>query len=209
MRAALYARVSTKEQNTLPMQMKSIKSLARQRNWSVTIAVSEIASGRAFRPEREAIMSAARSHKIDVVVVWKVDRWGRNLSDLISTLEELSSLGVSLVSTTESFDMTSPAGKAMVSMLSVFSNFERDMLGERIKAGIRASKKKHGRPTTALKHASKIRQLYADGMTKAAIARKLKIGRTSVIRILATDDQVPKRKENSPEERKNNSPTYK
>jgi len=192
MRAALYARVSTKEQNTLPMQMKTVKSLARQRSWSVTMVVSEIASGRATRPERETIMEAARRRKIDVVVVWKVDRWGRNLSDLISTIEELSLLGVSLVSATESFDMTSPAGKAMVSMLSVFSNFERDMLGERIKAGIRASKKKHGRPRTALKHSSKIQKLYADGMTKAAIARKLRIGRTSVIRILAANDEIPR-----------------
>lgn len=192
MRAALYARVSTKEQNTLPMQMKAVKSLARQRSWSVTMVVSEIGSGRATRPERETIMDAARRRKIDVVVVWKVDRWGRNLSDLISTIEELSLLGVSLVSATESFDMTSPAGKAMVSMLSVFSNFERDVLGERIKAGIRASKKKHGRPRTALKHTSKIQKLYADGMTKAAIARKLRIGRTSVIRILAANDEIAK-----------------
>lgn len=192
MRAALYARVSTKEQNSLPMQMKSMKTLTRQRNWSVTMAVSESASGRATRPERETIMNAARRRKIDVVVVWKVDRWGRNLSDLISTPEELSQLGVSLVSATEPFDMTSPAGKAMVSMLSVFSNFERDMLGERIKAGIRASKKKHGRPRTALKHASKIRKLYSEGMTKSAIARKLNIGRTSVIRILAADEKIAK-----------------
>ncbi len=192
MRVALYARVSTKEQNTLPMQMKAVKTLARQRNWQVTMTVSETASGRATRPERETIMNAARRRKIDVVVVWKVDRWGRNLSDLISTLEELSLLGVSLVSVTESFDMTSPAGKAMVSMLSVFSNFERDMLGERIKAGIRASKKKHGRPRTALKHATKIRKLYADGKTKAAIARKLGIGRTSVIRILSAGEEIAK-----------------
>ncbi len=62
----------------------------------------------------------------------------------------------------------------------------------RIKAGIRASKKKHGRPRTALKHASKIRKLYSDGMTKSAIARKLNIGRTSVIRILAADEKIAK-----------------
>lgn len=192
MRAALYARVSTKEQNTLPMQMKAMKSLARQRNWTVSMAVAETASGRATRPEREAIMRAARQRKIDVVVVWKVDRWGRSLSDLISTLEELSHLEVALISTTEFFDMSSPAGKAMVGMLSIFSNFERDMLGERIKAGIRASKKKHGRPRTAIKHASKIRKLYSEGMTKAAIARKLKIGRTSVIRILAAAENTAK-----------------
>lgn len=192
MRAALYARVSTKEQNTLPMQMKAMKALARQRSWTVSMAISETASGRATRPELETILMAARQRKIDVVVVWKVDRWGRNLADLISTLEELSALGVALVSTTEFFDMSSPAGKAMVGMLSIFSNFERDMLGERIKAGIRDSKKKHGRPRTALKHAARIKKLYQDGMNKSAIARKLGIGRTSVIRILAEEGKIAK-----------------
>ncbi len=176
----------------LTLQMKAMKGLARQRNWTVSMAISETASGRATRPERETIMKAARQRKIEAVLVWKVDRWGRSLSDLVSTLEELSLLGVALVSTTEFFDMSTPAGKAMVGMLSIFSNFERDMLGERIKAGIRDSKKKHGRPRTALKHTTKIQKLYRDGMNKSAIARKLGIGRTSVIRILADAEKSAK-----------------
>lgn len=188
MRVALYARVSTKDQNTIPMQMKSMRALARQREWKVTMAVKEIASGAASRPERELILNAARAGRIDAVIVWKVDRWGRSLSDLVATLEELTKLGVSFVSVTEFFDLGTTTGKAMAGMLSVFSEFERGMLRERIKAGIAQAKKKglpHGRPRTALRHKEKIKRLYAEGMTKAAIARKLKIGRTSVIRILA------------------------
>jgi putative DNA-invertase from lambdoid prophage Rac len=195
MRIALYARVSTKEQNTLPMQMKSMRSLARQRNWTIAMAVKEIASGGSTRPERESILKAARLGKIDAVLVWKVDRWGRSLSDLVASIEELHELGVAFVSITESFDMTTAAGKAMVGMLSVFSKFERDMLRERIKAGIAHSIKKgkpHGRPRSALKHSAKIHRLHAEGMSKAAIARKLKIGRTSVIRILAADSKIAK-----------------
>lgn len=195
MRVALYARVSTKDQNTLPMQMKAMKSLARQRNWTISMAVKEVASGAAGRPERDAILDAARRHRIDAVVVWKIDRWGRSLSDLVATLKELTELGVSFVSVTEFFDLGTTTGKAMAGMLSVFSEFERDMLRERIKAGIAQSIKKgrpHGRPRSALQHRAKIKRFYAEGMTKAAIARKLNIGRTSVIRILSEPDQIAK-----------------
>lgn len=188
MRVALYARVSTKDQNTLPMQMKAMKTLARQREWKIAMATKEIASGTSNRPARESILEAARARRIDAVVVWKIDRWGRSLSDLVKTLEELTVLGVSFVSVTEFFDLGTPTGKAMAGMLSIFSAFEKDMLKERIKAGIAHAKMKgrpHGRPRTALKHKEKIKRLYAEGMPKAAIARKLKIGRTSVIRILA------------------------
>jgi DNA invertase Pin-like site-specific DNA recombinase len=188
MRVALYARVSTKDQNTLPLQMKAMKSLARQREWKVVMEIKEVASGASDRPDRNAILKAARARRIDAIVVWKVDRWGRSLSDLVATLKELNELGVSFVSVTEFFDLGTSTGKAMAGMLSVFSEFERDMLKERIKAGIAQAKKKgrpHGRPRTALRHKEKIKRLYAEGMTKAAIARKLKIGRTSVIRILA------------------------
>lgn len=80
----------------------------------------------------------------------------------------------------------------MVGMLSIFSNFDRDMLSERIKAGIHDSKKKHGRPRTALKHPTRIKKLYQHGMNKSAIARKLGIGRTSVIRILANIENSAK-----------------
>ena len=83
----------------------------------------------------------------------------------------------------------------MAGMLSVFSEFERDMLRERIKAGIAQALRKgrpHGRPRSALKHSAKIKRLYAEGMTKAEIARKLNIGRTSVIRILAADSEIAK-----------------
>lgn len=187
-RIALYARVSTKDQNTLPMQVKAIKSLAKQREWKVVMEIKEVASGASDRPGRNEILKAARTRRIDAVVVWKVDRWGRSLSDLVATLKELTELGVSFVSVTEFFDLGTSTGKAMAGMLSVFSEFERDMLRERIRAGIAQAKKKgraHGRPRTALKHKEKIKHLFAAGMTKAAIARQLKIGRTSVIRILA------------------------
>lgn len=159
------------------------------------MAVKEVASGASERPARQSILDAVRRHRIDAVIVWKMDRWGRSLSDLVATLKELSELGVSFVSVTEFFDLGTTTGKAMAGMLSVFSEFERDMLRERIKAGIAQALSKgrpHGRPRSALKHSAKIKQLYSEGMTKAEIARKLKIGRTSVIRILAAGSEIAK-----------------
>lgn len=188
MRTAIYARVSTQDQNTLPLQIKALKKYAKQRKWRVVIEVEDIGSGASDRRKREQILKAARARDIDAVLVWRLDRWGRSLPDLVTTLNEFNELGVAFVSITESFDMSTTVGKAMAGMLSVFAEFERDILRERIKAGITQARKKgqpHGRPRTAAKHAEMIRRLYSEGMTKAAIARKLKIGRTSVIRILA------------------------
>lgn len=185
--AALYARVSTQDQNTLPMQIKALKTFAKQRGWKVVLEVQDVGSGVSERKKREQIMKAARSREIDAVLVWKLDRWGRSLPDLVVSINEFAELGVAFVSVTEGFDMSTSAGKAMAGMLSVFAEFERNILRERIKAGIAQARKKgrpHGRPRTAARHESKIKRLYADGLTKTAIARKLKIGRTSVIRIL-------------------------
>jgi DNA invertase Pin-like site-specific DNA recombinase len=153
----------------------------------VSIEVEDIGSGAAERKKREPILKAARSRDIDAVLVWRLDRWGRSLADLVSTLNEFAELRVAFVSVTESFDMSTTIGRAMAGMLSVFAEFERNILRERIKAGItqaRQNGRPHGRPRTAARHTAKIKRLYADGMNKANIAKKLKIGRTSVIRIL-------------------------
>lgn len=187
MRTALYARVSTQDQNTLPLQIRALKNYAKQRRWKVTLEIEDVGSGASERKKREQILKAARSREVDAVLVWKLDRWGRSLPDLVATLNEFAELGVAFVSLTEGFDMSTSAGRAMAGMLSVFAAFERDILAERIKAGIAQARKKgqpHGRPRTAARHEAKIKRLYAGGLTKAAIARKLKIGRTSVIRIL-------------------------
>src|SRR4051794_24193655 len=90
--------------------------------------------------------------EIDAVVVWRLDRWGRSLADLVVTLQELSALGVGFVSLTEALDLTTPSGRAMAGLLGVFAEFEREILRERDKAGIvqaRQQGKPHGRPRTA------------------------------------------------------------
>ena len=97
-------------------------------------------------------MKAARRREIDVIVVWRLDRWGRSVADLMATLYELTALGVGFVSLTEALDLTTASGRAMAGMLAIFAEFEREILRERVVAGIAQARKegrRHGRPRTA------------------------------------------------------------
>ena len=188
-RAGLYARVSTHDQQTLPLQSRAMREYAARRGWSIVVQVKEVASGASQRELREKVLDAARRREIDVVVVWRLDRWGRSVADLVATLQELSHLGVGFVSLTEALDLTTPIGRAMAGLLAVFAEFEREILRERVRAGLahaRQNGKRLGRPQTASLQAGDVRKLHRAGVSKAEIARRLQIGRTSVRRILAT-----------------------
>jgi putative DNA-invertase from lambdoid prophage Rac len=187
-RAGLYARVSTNDQQTLPMQSRAMREYAARRGWTITVQVREVNSGAAKREAREKLLEAARRREIDVVLVWRLDRWGRSVTDLLTTLQELEHLGVGFVSLTEALDLATPAGRAMAAMLAVFAAFEREVLQERTRAGLahaRQNGKRLGRPATAARHADQVRKLHRAGVSKAEIARRLQVGRTSVRRILA------------------------
>jgi DNA invertase Pin-like site-specific DNA recombinase len=186
-RVGLYARVSTNDQQTLPMQLRSLREYVARRGWNVAVQVREVGSGAAKRQARERLMEAARRREIDVVLVWRLDRWGRSVTDLLATLQELEHLGVGFVSLTEALDLTTPAGRAMAGLLAVFAGFEREIIAERTRAGLayaRQNGKRLGRPATAVVHAAEIRRLHHAGISKSEIARRLQIGRTSVRRIL-------------------------
>jgi putative DNA-invertase from lambdoid prophage Rac len=187
-RAGLYARVSTTDQQTLPMQMRAMREYADRRGWMIATQIREVGSGAVHREAREQLIEAARRREIDVVVVWRLDRWGRSVTDLMATLQELEHLGVGFVSLTEALDLTTPAGRAMAGLLAVFAAFEREILQERVRAGLahaRQNGKRLGRPETAALHTAEIRKLHRAGVSKSEIARRLSIGRTSVRRILA------------------------
>ena len=186
-RVGLYARVSTNDQQTLPMQSRAMRDYAARRGWTITVQVREVGSGSAKRETREKLLEAARRREIDVVLVWRLDRWGRSVTDLLATLQELEHLGVGFVSLTEALDLTTPAGRAMAGLLAIFAEFEREILRERTRAGLahaRQNGKRLGRPATAASHAAEIGKLYRAGVSKSEIARRLQIGRTSVRRVL-------------------------
>ena len=155
---------------------------------SRVLQVKEVASGAVERELRQELIDAARRRDIDVVLVWRLDRWGRSLTDLVATLQELADLGVAFVSLTEALDLTTSVGRAMAGMLSVSSAFEHDILRERVRAGLAQARQngtRLGRPATAAVKSAEIRKLYRNGISKAEIARRLQIGRTSVRRILS------------------------
>jgi putative DNA-invertase from lambdoid prophage Rac len=187
-RAGLYARVSTNDQQTIPLQIRALREYAVRRGWTIALQVKEVGSGVSERQLREKLLDAARRREIDVVLVWRLDRWGRSVADLLATLQELNHLGVGFVSLTEALDLTTPAGRAMAALLAVFAEFEREILRERVRAGLahaRRNGKKLGRPITAAAKAGEVRALRRAGISNAEIARRLQIGRTSVRRILA------------------------
>jgi DNA invertase Pin-like site-specific DNA recombinase len=164
-----------------------MREYAVRRGWTIAVQVKEVGSGASERKLREKLLEAARRRAIDVVMVWRLDRWGRSLADLVATLQELSHLGLGFVSLTEALDLTTPSGRAMAGMLAVFSEFEHEILRERVRAGLahaRQNGKRLGRPPTATLQSGPVRKLYRAGVSKAEIARRLQIGRTSVRRIL-------------------------
>jgi putative DNA-invertase from lambdoid prophage Rac len=187
LRAGLYARVSTIDQQTLSMQNRAMREYAARRGWTIALHVREVGSGAVKREAREKLVEAARRREIDVVLVWRLDRWGRSVTDLLATLQELEHLGVGFVSLTEALDLTTPAGRAMAGLLAIFAEFEREILRERTKAGLAHAREngiRLGRPATAAAHTVEIQQLHRAGVSKSEIARRLQIGRTSVRRIL-------------------------
>lgn len=191
MNVALYARVSTYDQNTLPMQIKAMQKYVKSRDWNIVTQIEDTGSGASERPERETLLKAARRRDIDLILVWRLDRWGRSVTDLLNTLQELSQLGVAFVSITEALDLTTATGRAMAALLAVFAEFEREILRERVKAGIEHARKQgkpHGRPKTASTKSIQIKQLFAKGFSKSEIARQLNIGRTSVRRLLQQEE---------------------
>ena len=187
MKVAIYARVSTQDQNTIPMQIKKCREYAKSRNWKVTHVLTDIGSGAKKRPERTNIIDLCRKRQVDLVLVWKLDRWGRSVSDVVTSLEELRELNVKFVSITESLDFTTASGRAMSGLLSVFAEFERDMIRERVIAGLDHARSKGirlGRPPLIQAKQNEIRTLWAQHKNKSLIAKKLGISRRSVTRLI-------------------------
>jgi putative DNA-invertase from lambdoid prophage Rac len=187
MRAGLYARVSTADQQTLPMQIAALREYAERRGWEIVVVMEEVGSGAEKRPKLQELIDLAKRGKIHVVLVWRLDRWGRSLHDVVISLQELAEAGASFVSITEALDLTTPMGKAMTGMIAVFAEFERAILRERVLAGMAAAKKQgkiFGRPATARAKSDRIQRLFLEGVSKHEIARRLKITPGSVRNVL-------------------------
>jgi DNA invertase Pin-like site-specific DNA recombinase len=190
-RAAIYIRVSTDGQ-TVDNQRLELEQAAESAGWDIVgIYDDNGVSGAKSRADRDAfdrLCKDANRRKFDVVMSWSVDRLGRSLQDLVGFLSELHAVGVDLYLHQQGIDTTTPAGKAMFQMMGVFAEFERAMIQERVKAGLRRAKaqgKTLGRPKVTKKVERAVLTARAEGTGKRKIARQLGIGVSTVNRILA------------------------
>jgi DNA invertase Pin-like site-specific DNA recombinase len=188
-RAALYLRVSTGDQ-TVENQRRELEAAAAQRGWIITATFADEgvsgAKGRDKRPGLDAMLKDATRGKFDVAMCWAVDRMGRSLADLVSTLQELHGAKVDLFLLQQAIDTTTPSGRAMFGMLGVFAEFERSMIQARVNAGLARAKAagvKLGRPKVPAKVEAAILERLAAGVGILKTARELGIGTGTVQRI--------------------------
>lgn len=149
MRAAIYARVSTGQQNA-EMQLSDLRALAQARGWTITKEYLDVESGAAKRrPELDQLMIDSKRRRHDLVLVWRFDRFARSVAHLLEALEEFKALGIQFVSYTEGIDTTTAMGKVIFTIIGAIAEFEREIIRERVRAGIhnaQAHGKKVGRP---------------------------------------------------------------
>jgi putative DNA-invertase from lambdoid prophage Rac len=149
MRAAIYARVSTFDQEP-ENQLQELRRYVEARGWTGTEFVDRGVSGaKDKRAALDALLRDAKRRRFDVLVCWRLDRLGRNLRHLVTTLEDLQHVGVSFVSLGEGIDCTTPAGKLQLHILAALAEFERERIRERVMAGLqraRAQGRRLGRP---------------------------------------------------------------
>ena len=186
-RAVIYCRVSTGEQNC-DRQERDLKEFADRARYEIVRVFSETASGaKDDRPERKKVMALAQSRKISAVLVTEASRWSRSTIDLLGTLQDLNAWGISLVTLSGiSLDLNTPQGKLMAAILSAIAEFERDLIRERVKSGIaaaRAKGQKFGRPRVSESAIALVHQLRAQGKSYSQIAEISGISRTKVFEL--------------------------
>ena len=198
-RVAIYARVSTSGNGQdVGLQLDELRAVAGQRGWTVVDEfVDEGVSGSVTeRPALEDLLEAARRGKVDLVVVWKLDRLGRSLQHLLQLLDELTSLNVGFVSIRDAgLDTTSASGRLLLHLLGAFAEYERELIRERVVAGVRRAQAKGthcGRPRVEMDLRPAISMLKG-GYGLKAISRSLAVSRATLRRRLEEAGEWPRR----------------
>jgi DNA invertase Pin-like site-specific DNA recombinase len=183
LRTAIYARVSTLDQDTA-MQLRELRAYAAHRRLPITAEfIDQVSGTTADRPALDRLWQAVRARNLDTILVWKFDRFARSTKQLIDALEEFRHLGVDFISITEQIDTSSPMGKAMFTVISAIAEFERSPVSERVRAGIakaRANGKRHGRPKIDHQIIQEIQRLRREGQSLNHIAKQLGISHQTV-----------------------------
>lgn len=193
MRVALYARVSTiNHGQDVGLQTSELRLYAESRGWEVVGEYTDTISGaKESRPALNRLMAEAKARHLDVIAVWKLDRFGRSAKHLVNALSELQALGVAFVSLRDNLDFSTPAGRLQFQMLAAFAEFERAMIAERVKAGV-ARRKAKGLPVgrqPKVMDLDKARALQAEGLSIREIAKRLGAKRSLVHKRLLASRQ--------------------
>ena len=194
MRVALYARCSTAEQST-NLQLDGLREYAALRKFDVVAEYVDrgVSGARAKRPGLDRLMADAQRRRFDGVLVWKLDRLGRNLRHLLTLLGELEELGVRFVSLDDAIDTSTAAGRLFMQIRGAFAEYELAQIAERTRAGVAAARrngKKFGRPRALSdQQLARIVRLRARGLSVRAIASTVNASRSVVARALKGDDQ--------------------
>ena len=187
-RVALYARVSTLNNQDPEMQLAELREYAGRRGWHIVEEFTDqgVSGCRESRPALNRLMSDACRRKFDAILVWKIDRFGRSLKHLVNALAELAALGVAFVSLRDNLDLSTPSGRLMFQIIGAMAEFERALIQERVRAGLRNARAKGrrlGRPRVFV-DAARIASLRAQGRSWSEISTELRIGRGTAQRAL-------------------------
>ena len=188
-RAAIYVRVSTDKQ-TVENQLRELRQIAERRGWQVVEEYQDAgisgSKGRDQRPGLDRMLKDAQRRHFDIVMAWAIDRIGRSLIDLLGTIQALEACGVDLYLDQQAIDTTTPAGRLMFQVTGAFAEFERTMIRQRVKAGLKravAQGVKLGRPKLDSATERKVRKQLAKGVGILKVAKLLGIGTGTVQRI--------------------------
>ena len=188
MKIAIYTRVSTHDQS-VEMQLSDLRRYCEERKFKVFKEYSDEGISGAIdkRPALEELMADARKRKFDAVLCWRFDRFARSTKHLITGLEEFRHLGIEFISYQENIDTSSPLGKAIFTIVSAIAELERNIIVERVRAGIRRAKengKALGRPKRLNLDAREVRKMRDEGLSLRKIAEKVKVCPATVYKIL-------------------------
>jgi len=191
---AIYARCSTGRQD-VGLQVDELRAMANQRGWNIVHEFKDegISGAKDSRPGLDALMAAAHAGRIDTVCVWRFDRFARSTRHLLEALETFRVLNVGFVSMREAVDTTTPAGKALFTMIAAVAELERGLIAERVKAGIERAKAngvKIGRPERSDVDPVIAAKLYEEGFSINEIAARFRCGKGTAHRAVKAGQQT-------------------
>lgn len=186
-RTIIYARVSTRDQNP-QMQIKDLRNYVKARKLKLIEEYVDYASGsNNDRANYLKLLNDVRKRKCDIVIVWKFDRFARSTKELINALEEFKSLGVNFISYQENIDTGTPAGKVLFTLISAFAEFEREVIRERVKAGMDAARAKGkiiGRPRIKKFQIDEVKKLKSKGVYWKDIVKRVGVSKSTYYQII-------------------------